>query len=238
MPFEEERPPYTYTGIVKGLFWVKAKDDDHNEKIVERKDAEDKIVRGYQYKKLSKVLLVEIKETFHEKYKHSWEFYLLDGNQYVCWKMSKKSPIAAMFLKRIENLELDTPFTLVAGYDKENEKSMVGVWQNEGWVQSKYPKPKEGEPASESPQPTLTKVNDEDVWDWTEPNTFFHNMVEEIRQFLPGMDVAAQQVAKEQERPEPEEHLPPETAGDKPDVSEPETLPPSQEEAEGDDLPF
>ncbi len=237
MPFEEERPPYIYTGIVKGLFWVKAKDDDHNEKIVDRKivdraTAEVTIVRGYQYKKLSKVFLVDIKESFHEKYKHSWEFYLLDGNQYVCWKMSKKSPIGAMFLKRIENLILDTPFTLVAGWDKENEKSMVGVWQNEGWVPSKYPKPKEGEPPSELPQPTQDEDGD---WDWSEPNKFWHKMVEEIRPFLSGMDPAAQQVAVEQAREEPEGHLPPET---KEDIApEPEILPPSQEPPD-DDLPF
>ena len=238
MPFEEERAPYTYTGIVKGLFWVKASDDDHNEKIIKRKNAEDKIVRGYQYKKLSKVFLVDIKETFHEKYKHSWEFYLLDDNQYVCWKMSKKSPIAAMFLKRVENLILDTPFTLVAGWDNENEKSMVGVWQNEGWVPSKYPKPKEGEPPSKLPQPTQDADGD---WDWTEPNAFFHNMVEEIRPFLPGIDVAAQQVASEQEREKPDNYLPPETAGKEEVAPEPEILPPSQEppdDDDTDDLPF
>ena len=104
---------------------------------------------------------------------------------------------------------------------------------------SKYPKPKEGEPPSELPPPYK---DEDDEWVWKDQTAFFHKKVEELRPFLPGLNLAAQEVAQEQERPAPP-NVDPKTGEVHEEldyVKEPDILPPSQTppEEEVDDLPF
>lgn len=255
MPFEEDKPPFIYTGIIQGKFAVRAKNDDLNENIVERTNAEDKKVREYHYRSLKNVLLAEIKVVTHATYGTSWEFYLIDGNQYICWKQSTKGAIGSDFLKMVEGIKLDEPFTIVPGWDKEKERSQVFVFQGtkvneEGktvpkYLKSNYTKPEEGQ---ESPCPMGIKsvgLGGEVTWDFTAQNKFlWEKVVQPIRPFLPGVNRDMQQAAQTQSTT-----LPPNVDTNTGEVNEPEILPPSQEpprqqglsnssDDEIEDLPF
>ena len=144
MPFEEDRPLFTYCNLFRGHFTIRAEANDDNEKIQTRVNKDGKTVREYHYKKLSKVKLADIREAEHEEYGPSWEFIFLDGNEYVLLKISKNSPVSNMILNRLENLDLKSEVTLVAGYIEEEEKNLIGVNQHGEWVQRVYTKEKPG----------------------------------------------------------------------------------------------
>jgi len=256
MPFEEDRPPFLYTSIIDGKFVVKAKDDDRSDKIVERVNAEGKTVREYHYRALKNVTLADIKVSKHETYGKSWEIYLIDGNQYICWKQSTKGALGSNFLKMVEGLDLKEPFTIVPGWDKEKEKSQVFVSQgtytdNEGnkkpkYLKSNYPKPPEGE-ESPCPMGEVITVNDEPVWDFTKQNRFlWEKVVMSIKPFLPGVHAGMAEAAQSQDtttKTDRTEHVSenvgpePEYLNEGPQTSE-ESNGFSDSEDETDDLPF
>ncbi len=222
---------FTFYNIFKGKFTSKAPDDYTGEDLVERINKEGKAVRERHFNRLEDILLVDIKEEEHDEYGKSYNFFFMDGNEYIKVKVSAGSSVASGIMVRLENILLEKSIDIELYFfpkDKENpkERTHLNIWQDGKKLGKVYTKDNPGK----LPQPVEREINNEMVWDWTEQRKYWSSLIKSMVLVLPGVHQETAQVAQEQDTT-PKEPVQ-ETA---PTFKQ---TPPLTQEDEADDLPF
>jgi hypothetical protein len=223
MPLENQSSDFTYINFMNGKFIVRVSEDNPSDQKIKRTNKLGATVYELHYDKLSDVLLADIREAEHDEYGPSYEFIFQDENDYLLLRISKKSRVANMILKRLENIKLDQPFTMRGYYFAEEDKSAVGIYQDGAKIEAAYSKEK----PNGLPEPKKVKVNGVDTWDWTEQMDYWSELIKSLKPHMIGVNAVAAQVAQAQAETRPEEK--PKKGGLANDVSP---------EDEVDDLPF
>jgi len=219
---------FTFYNIFKGKFTKKAPDDYTGEDLVERVNHLGKSVRELHFGNLEDILLVDIKEEDHSEYGSSYNFYFIDGNEYIKVKVSSRSSVASGILVRLENVILDKKLTIKLYFfpkDDENPKdrTTLNIFQDEKKLERVYTKDNPGK----LPQPVEVKMNNKTEWDWSDQMNYWSILIKEIASRLPGVHTESATVAQEQDT------TPREAA-----QAAPSQQSPPMTQDEGDDLPF
>lgn len=189
---------FIYVGVFEGKFVIRCKEDDPDPDKRSRKNKLGEVIWEIPYGKLEDMMLADIREASHDQYGKSWEIIMEAGNDYYLLRLGKRSRLSSMFLSRLENIQLNKPFTLTSWYT-DDEKNVITIWQDGEKVERAHSR----ENPNGLPEAKQTTVNGELVWDFSDQIKFYSGVVESLRPHMQGVDHDMQQVAQEQSKPAP-----------------------------------
>lgn len=222
---------FTFYNIFKGKFVRKAPDNYTGEDLVERVNHLGKAVRELHFDRLEDLLLVDIKEEDHAEYGKSYNFYFIDGNEYIKLKVSCNSSVASGILVRLENIIIDKNLAIELYFfpkDNENPKdrTALNIFQEDKKLDKVYTKDAPGK----LPQPVEVTINNKTEWDWSDQLNYWSVLIKDMASRLPGVHQETANVAQEQDT------TPREAAQEA--VPQTQQSPPITPDDETDDLPF
>lgn len=231
-----ERTNMTYYNVFMDKFTRRLPDNSEGENIVERTNKEGHKVWEKHYIALDDIVLAKIEEQDHPEFGKSYDITFIDGNEYAKVRLPN-GRIGSDFLLRLENIELDVPFSMQLFMNKETEKVSLGINQKGEWLSQVYTKANPGK----LPPPKQVTYNGKQSWDWTDQLNYWSNLIKEINQHLPGVHDGMASAAHDQSNPPPDDWKPEDNKRTSGTVSydpKKDNEPPMAPGDETDDLPF
>ena len=191
---------FTFYNIFRGKFVRKAPDGYAGEDLVERVNHLGKAVRELHFDRLEDIILVDIKIEDHAEYGKSYNFYFIDGNEYIKLKVSCNSSVASGILVRLENIFLENKFAIQLYFfpkDNENTKdrTTLNIFQEDKKLERVYTKDNPGK----LPQPIDVVINNKPELDWSDQLNYWSALIKDIASRLPGVHTETANVAQEQD---------------------------------------
>ena len=224
----------TFYNVYKGKFTKRIQGPTSDPEVVRRTNQLGQEVLEYHYDALDNLVLAKIEETDHPEYGKSYDITCIDGNEYCKIRFSAGA-LASLFLRRLENIKLDEPFSIELYYFEDDDRAALNIYQGGQKVDVVYTKENPGK----LPPPKIVKINNKDTWDWTDQLNYWTNLISEINQHLPGVQVGMAESAQHQSTEQPEDWTPDDEPTPHPPVEKRRvTYDPNADQQEDDDLPF
>lgn len=188
---------FIYVNMFQGKFIIRCEEDSPDPEKRKRKLSDGREIWEVPYGKLEEMTLADIRIDRHDQFGESFEWIMIADNQYYLLRFGMRSPVMSMVMNRLENIAVDKPFTLNAWKPKDEDKTVITIWQNGAQVTKARERDKNLPPAKQ------ITVNNELVWDFSDQINLYKEIVSSIRPHLPGVSQSMAAVAQEQSEPAP-----------------------------------